>query len=343
MSLQIGFIYGTDGVISPGYYRPAVTGGRIFPPWRENLKDDGVKAVEFYRLEAFAAVVEQRSFSRAASCLYLSQPTVSAHIKSLENALGVPLFDRGRQEYVLTPAGEALYRYARDMLDLRNRALTEIGLGSAVAGEELTIVSSSVPSQYLLPRAVALFVRQFPELSVNLRQKNSQSACADIFQYRYQLALVGEKYLPDKLTYQPLLRDDLVIAVPTHHEFLPLLAKEKLTVTDLSNHRLLLREPGSATRSLLERALTGSGYTLQSFRYTVFDSQEAIKQAVRHGVGVSVLSRHVIEDYLQFGWLHVRQSADLELEREFYLAYHPKRVLTAAAVAFRDFLLAFFS
>jgi DNA-binding transcriptional LysR family regulator len=301
-----------------------------------------MKSLEFYRLEAFAAVVEQRSFSKAANQLFLSQPTVSAHIKSLENELGVPLFDRGRQEYVLTPAGEALYRYARDMLDLRVRALAEIGQGPDARREKITVVASSVPCQYLLPRAMAAFVRQFPEMSVSLRQKNSHAACSDIFQYRCQLGVVGEKHLPDKLAYLTLLKDELVIAVPNFEEFQPLLDKEKLTFTDLSAYRLLLREPGSATRSLLENALTKSGLTLGSYNYMVFDSQEAIKQAVRQGIGVSVLSRYVIEDYVKFGWLHVRKSADLWLEREFYLVFHPRRVLSPAIIAFRDFLSGFF-
>ncbi len=298
--------------------------------------------MELYRLEAFAAVVEQRSFSRAAARLFLSQPTVSTHIKSLENELGLPLFDRGRQEYVLTPAGEALYRYARDMLDLRNRALAEISNGAEAGREELTVVASSVPCQYLLPRAVAAFVRKFPAMSVSLRQRNSQAACADIFQYRCQLGVVGEKHLPDKLAYLTLLRDELVVAVPNSDEFRPLLAKDKLTVTELSAYRLLLREPGSATRSLLERAMAKTGLVLQSCRHTVFDSQEAIKQAVRQGLGVSVLSYHVIEDYLQFGWLHARLLAEPELKREFYLVYHPKRVLSPAITTFRDFLSVFF-
>lgn len=301
-----------------------------------------MKSLEFYRLEAFAAVVEQRSFSRAANQLFLSQPTVSAHIKSLENELGVPLFDRGRQEYVLTPAGEALYRYARDILDLRVRVLAEIGKGPDARQEKVTIVASSVPCQYLLPRAVAAFVRQFPEVSVSLCQKNSQAACADIFQYRCQLGVVGEKHLPDKLAYLTLLKDELVIAVPNAGEFKPLLDKEKLAVTDLSAYRLLLREPGSATRSLLENALTKSGLSLESYNYMVFDSQEAIKQAVRQGLGVSVLSHYVIEDYVKFGWLHVRKSADLWLDREFHLVFHPRRVLSPAIIAFRDFLSGFF-
>jgi len=320
----------------------SLAGGRIFRERRESVNDNGVKVLEFYRLQAFAAVVEQRSFSRAANSLFLSQPTVSAHIKSLENELGVLLFDRGRQEYVLTPAGEALYRYARDMLDLRARALAEIGQGLETAREELTIVASSVPCQYLLPRAIAAFVRQFPESSVALRLKNSQEASADILQYHHQLGVVGEKYLPDKLAYTPLLRDELVIAIPDSEEFRPLLAREEITVACWSAYRLLLREPGSGTRALLEKALYNSGFTLDGCNCTVIDNQEAIKQAVRQGLGLSVLSRHVIEDYLQMGWLHARKSAELALGREFYLVYHPKRVLSPAIIAFRDFLSVFF-
>ncbi|MBT9142813.1 MAG: HTH-type transcriptional regulator CysL [Dehalococcoidia bacterium] len=177
------------------------------------------------------------------------------------------------------------------MLNLRTRALAEIGQSPDAVREELTVAASSVPCQYLLPRTVAAFVRQFPAMSISLRQRNSHTACDDIFQYRCQLGVAGEKHLPDKLAYLILLKDELVIAVPYSEEFKPLLTKEKLTVAELSAYRLLLREPGSATRSLLERAMAKTGLVLQSYRHTVFDSQETIKQAVRQGLGVSVLSR----------------------------------------------------
>jgi len=308
----------------------------------ENIKDREVKNLDFHRLEAFVAVAAQRSFSRAAAQLFLSQPTVSAHVKSLEKELGVALFDRGKQEFSLTSAGEALYRYAKDLLDLRTRALHEITESAAVGREELTVIASSVPCQYLLPQAVAAFVRQFPDLSVSLRQKNSCQACADVFQYHYPLGVVGEKYLLDKLQYLPLLRDELVVAIPTHAEYRALLAKEKVSVTDLTDYRLLLREPGSATRALLENALTRAGFGLEQFRLTVFDSQETIKQAVRRGLGCSVISRYVVEDYRHFGLLEVREFADLVLEREFYLVYHEQRVLSPATKALREFLAEFF-
>ena len=106
--------------------------------------------MEFYQLEAFVAVATCRSFSRAAQQLYLSQPTVSAHIKSLETELGTPLFDRGKNELLLTSAGDTLYRYAMDMLDMRAHVLTELLDQKSVNEEAVTIAASSVPCQYLL-------------------------------------------------------------------------------------------------------------------------------------------------------------------------------------------------
>jgi LysR family transcriptional regulator, transcriptional activator of the cysJI operon len=299
--------------------------------------------LEFYQLEAFVMVVSQRSFSRAAELLFLSQPTVSAHVKSLESELGASLFDRGKGEILLTPAGEVLYRYARDLLDLREKTLLEI-TGAEVPAEEIVpIAASSVPCQYLLPRAIALFEKKFPMAKVSLKQQNSRRVCEDIFNYHFPLGVVGEKHPLPRLAYVPVLEDKLVAAIPHQPEYTYLLQKEELTVDDLAVHTLILREEGSGTRSLLEKELHRMGEGLEKLRTSVYDSQETIKQAVRQGLGITVTSRFVVEDYEEFGLLSTRPLAGLELKRQFYLVYHEKRVLTYAVRQMREFLISFFS
>ncbi|HZK24604.1 MAG TPA: selenium metabolism-associated LysR family transcriptional regulator [Oscillospiraceae bacterium] len=297
--------------------------------------------MEFYQLEAFVMVAAHRSFSRAAEQLYLSQPTISSHVKSLETELNTPLFDRGKNGLLLTPAGTTLFRYAKDLLQLRTDALTELGAG-VIQEEKLIVAASSVPCQYLLPKAIVDFQQLYPQVKVTLRQENSRKASEDVFHYHYALGIVGEQLSIPHLVYEPLVSDQLVVAIPQQAAYEELLMKETLTMADLLNYNLLLREAGSGTRSLFTRELQCNGMDLADLQLQIFDNQETIKQAVRHGLGVTIISRYVVEDYLQFGLVATRHLQDLQLTRDFYLVAHAKRILTPAAIAFRDFVLSFF-
>lgn len=297
--------------------------------------------MEFYQLEAFVMVAAHRSFSRAAEQLYLSQPTISSHVKSLETELNTPLFDRGKNDLLLTSAGQTLYRYAQDLLQLRAAALAELGAGEMLE-ESLMVAASSVPCQYLLPKLIVSFQQLYPQLKLTLHQENSKQVCEDVFHYQYPLGIVGEKYPLPHLVYEPLLSDQLVVAIPQQPAYAKLLAKEALTMADLLTCKLLMREAGSGTRSLFAQELQCSGVDWEELQLQVFDNQETIKQAVRHGLGVTIISRYVVEDYLQFGLLAVRPLQDLQLTRDFYLVSHAKRVQTPAAKAFRAFVCAFF-
>ena len=299
--------------------------------------------MEFYQLEAFVMVVAHRSFSRAAEHLYLSQPTISAHVKSLEMELGMSLFDRGKNELILTPVAQVLYQYARDLLDLRATAVAEISNKGQVGEEALMVAASSVPCQYLLPKAVAAFEKQVPGVTVSLHQENSRQTCEDVFHYHYPLGVVGEKTQLPRLVYETLLSDELVVAIPRRDEYSALLKKTMLNTDDLTGVRLLLREPGSGTRSHFETELMKVGVTMDKSYVTVYDNQETIKQAVRQGLGITVISRYVVEDYVQFGIVETRPLGGMDLKRDFSLVYHEKRVLSPASKALLTFLRDFFS
>lgn len=283
-------------------------------------------------------VVANKSFSRAAESLYLSQPTISAHVKSLEKELNVPLFDRGKNGLITTPAGDTLYRYARDLLDLRTTALAEISANNKVGEETLIVAASSVPCQYLLPRVIAAFQANFPGVSVSLRQENSRQACEDVHNYHCSLGVVGEIFPLSRLLFHPILQDEMVVAIPNREEFSALIKKDSLHVGDLADYNLLLREPGSGTRSRFEEELKKAGHSLDTRAITIYDNQETIKQAVRQGLGLTVISRYVVEDYEEFGLLVTRPLDGLHMKRDFYLVYHDKRVLSPASKALLAFI-----
>ncbi len=316
--------------------------GRISQPIMRKLLEKGSDTLEFYHLEVFVAVADCRSFSKAAEKLFLSQPTVSAHIKNLENELQTLLFERKKDDLRLTPPGRTLYRHAQDILEMRRRLLSDLAADDSEE-EVITVVASSVPCQYLLPRAIKEFKLDYPHILVNLRQKNSRSVCEDILNYQYAIGIVGEKIRLPQLAFKPLKRDELVCAIPLLPEYEELLKKEYLTPKDLLRYNLLVREPGSGTRSLFEQALIKAGDSLENYHYQVFNNQETIKQAVKQGLGISVLSRYVVDDYVRFGLLAVRPLTGLELARNFYLVVHEKRVQATAVRALNDFLCTFFN
>lgn len=299
--------------------------------------------MEFYQLEAFAMVVECRSFSKAAEMLFLSQPTVSAHVKSLENKIGMPLLDRGKSDVTLTLAGETLYKYARDLLAMRSRALQEIVQGASLDNEQVTIAASSVPCQYLLPQAAARLERDHPGLTFLMKLANSRQVCEDVYNYRFALGVVGETHALPRLKYITLASDELVVAIPNRPEYRHLAEKEKLFPGDLEDTRLLIREAGSGTRALFEAKMAEQGYTLDRFNISVFDNQETIKQSLRQGLGVTVISRYVVEDYEKFGILTLRSLEGISLTRTFSLVYHEKRVLSPATEKIKSFLIEYFS
>lgn len=299
--------------------------------------------MEFYQLEAFAMVVDCRSFSKAAEMLFLSQPTVSAHVKSLENKIGMPLLDRGKSDVTLTPAGETLYKYARDLLAMRSRALQDIVQSASMDTEQITIAASSVPCQYLLPQAAAQLEREHPGLTFVLKLENSRQVCEDVYNYRFALGVVGEPHALPRLKYIPLASDELVVAIPNRPEYSHLTEKDKLLPHDLENTRLLIREAGSGTRALFEAKMAEHGYSLDNLNISVFDNQETIKQSLRQGFGITVISRYVVEDYEEFGLLKLRSLDGISLERTFFLVYHEKRVLSPATERIKTFLVNYFS
>jgi len=252
------------------------------------------------------------------------------------------LFDRGKNDFTLTKSGEILYRYACDLLDTRKKSIVEITGTDHKHEESLTIAASSVPCQYILPKLSVLFEKKFPMIKVSLRQSNSEQVCKDVYNYHSQLGVVGQIHSLPRLKYIPLLDDELVVAIPNTKDYEQLLLKEELLLSDLLEYRILLREEGSATRAILELEMAKAELGLDNFNRSVYDSQETIKQAVRQGMGITVISNFVVEDYREFGILSTKRLSNLKLQRKFYLVFHERRVLSPAAKNMQNFIISFF-
>src|SRR5262249_53149195 len=239
-------------------------------------------------------VAEFGSFSRAAEALYLTQPTVSEHIRTLEDELGVRLLDRLGRGAAVTRAGQLLLSYANRMLALSREARQAMdGFQGRMSGD-LQVGGSTIPGEYVLPALIGRFKGKYPEISITLLIGDSQTVIEWVAEGRAEMGVVGARPSHRGVEYKELMPDDLVLVVPAAH---PWHGRKHITLDELRSEPLLIRERGSGTRGALEAALGETGLDLGAFRVVgELGSTQAIKQAVKAGVGVSVLSRLAVDE-----------------------------------------------
>jgi DNA-binding transcriptional LysR family regulator len=287
-------------------------------------------------LGTFSKAAELCSFTGAAKALRLTQAAVSQRIQALEKNLDMSLFHRKGGRVLLTEGGHKLYAYVERILDLHREARKEItGHEPALTGE-LTIAASSVPGEHLLPALLAEFGRKYPHVRVRAAVSDSAAVVEQVERGEVSLGLVGRKTESPKLDFRFLAGDRMVLVVPVDHA---LSKKRKVTVNQLADHPLILREAGSGLRHCFEKALDQVGRTLADLRVTLeLGSNEAIKEAVLRGVGVAVLSILAVQRELSAGRLKVVEFKDIHCDREMFVVLDRRRVMPFAARLFLNFL-----
>jgi DNA-binding transcriptional LysR family regulator len=288
--------------------------------------------MDLRRLEVFAKVAELGSFSRAAEALGLTQPTVSEHVRALEAELGVPLLDRLGRGTTPTRAGSLLLGYARRMLALSREARQALDQFQGRLSGELVVGGSTIPGEYLLPALIGRFKTLFPDISVCLLIGSSRQVTEWIEDGRAEVGVVGARPSPKSLVARELQADELVLVVPPAHAWA---GKTEVMLAELKAEPLLVRERGSGSREALERALAEVNAALSGFRIAgEIGSTQAIKQAVRAGVGLALVSKRAVEDECRANLLHCLQVKDLRVSRAFYLVTHRDRSRSPLAQAF---------
>jgi DNA-binding transcriptional LysR family regulator len=292
--------------------------------------------VDLRQLEIFVKVAEFGSFSKAAATLFLTQPTVSEHIRTLEDELGVRLLDRLGRGAAVTKAGQLLLVHARRMLAISREARQAMDQFLGRMSGELLIGASTIPGEYVLPALIGRFKEKYPDISITLLIGDSQAVIDWVAEGRAELGVAGARLAHRGVDYKELMPDDLAVVVPAAH---PWHGRSLITLEELRSEPLLIRERGSGTRAALEAVLAEAGLDLGSFRIVgEMGSTQAIKQAVKAGVGVSVVSRRAVEDECKAGLVGCLDVKDLKVTRSFYLATHRERSRSPLAEAFRVFL-----
>ena len=279
------------------------------------------------QLEVFTEVLKCGSTTQASSALSLSQSAVSAALSDLETQLSVRLFDRVGKRLVVNEHGRLLYPKAMALLE---QAGEIEHLFQSEAGA-LRIAASSTIGNYILPKMIAGYRRDFPAVPLELNVGNSRDVINAVADFRVDLGLIeGPCHMPDLLT-QTWQQDELVVfAAPDH----PLL-QAPVTLDALAQAPWILREAGSGTREVVEHILLSH---LSHFDVVMeLGNSEAIKHAVRYGIGISCLSRRVIEEQLQTGVLVEVPVPLPQLNRALYLIHHRQKHMSKALERFLSY------
>lgn len=292
--------------------------------------------MDIRKLEVFRKVVELKSFTKAAEAALLSQPTVSEHIRSLEEELGLKLVDRLGREAAPTPVGRLLYQYAVRLTQLQQEALQAIARYNGALSGEVRIGASTIPGSYILPRLLAAFCRNFPDVKPVLRISDSRAIASQVLEGTVDLGLVGAIWNERGLEWMPLFADPLVLAVRPGH---PLASRSSLPVAELLNHPMVLREQGSGTRKVVARILEQQGHRESDLREAAtLGSNEAVREAVKAGIGLAVLSARSIAQDVRSGDLAIVPLDDAAAKRPISLIRRKNRELSPVAAAFLDHL-----
>lgn len=292
--------------------------------------------MDFKQLEAFVQVVRLGSFSKAAKALYLTQPTVSAHVSGLEQELGTSLLRRTSQGALPTREGKILCGYAQEMLALRERAVSECGVPREMKGT-LEIASSTVPHQHLLPELMSRFRELHPGASFHVISGDSSQVVDSLLAGRAELGLTGTTTPTELCLYTSFAQDSLVVITPNTEPYRSLQA---FGIAQLRQFPFILREPGSGTRKETEEFLRQKGLGLEELKIAAqLDDPDAVKNSVGQGLGVSILSELSAADLARLGKILVFPLEGEPILRRLYVVRRAKGALSPLAAEFHRFVL----
>ena len=279
-------------------------------------------------LRLFSQVVEEQSFTVVARKLGISQPAVSNQMRALEEKIGVKLLYRKGKSFALTPEGETVHRHALHLINEWTELMTEIGGSQKVMRGKIHIGASHIPGEYLLPIYIASFRKLYPEIKFKLSIGDSLEMAEKVLAQEVDFAVVGAIFDTEKLTSEYWLKDELGFVVSGDNA---LSSRQNIDINTLKETPMILREIGSGHRRALEEALVKRGLDLNDFNIALeVGSTEAVKNAVRAGIGYSFLSKHALESGEKHG-LVLMNVEEFNIERGFYLLARRNKPLSAIA------------
>lgn len=293
--------------------------------------------MDIRRLEVFIKVVELSSFTKAAQALNLSQPTVSEHIRCLEEALNEQLVDRAGREVRPTPAGKVFSQYAERILRTYFEAIQALEQFNGKMSGSLLVGASSVPGAYVLPKYLGAFKALNPDVQIMLRISATSEIIDQVLDGSVEIGFVGSIKNDRKLVFEELIEDELVLITAPEHRW----AKaENISLDDLTSQPIILRQKGSGTRSVTLRILAENGIDISGLKIAAeMGDAESVKQGVKSGIGVSFVSVHSVSYELVTGSLASVPIRGLRLLRPLYTVTRKNRRICPVCLSFNNFLM----
>ena len=287
------------------------------------------------QLEAFVQVAEGGSFSKAARELYLTQPTISAHISSLEKELNVRLFVRNPKEVSLSDNGKDLYKYAKQMVDLQGKIEEHFGMKKDSGKHCITIAASTIPAQYLLPKVLMCFNEKYPEEQFKIKETDSAQVVTQIVDCMADVGFTGTVLEKKHCKYIPFYKDELVIIAPNTEKYRRFQEECPNDISWLKREHVIMREEGSGTRKEAEKQLRSAGVNMADLEIIAsIENQETIKKSVRQGIGVSILSRLAATDEAKAGQMLIFPIPGADEGRDINVVYNRNYQLSRSAERF---------
>lgn len=293
--------------------------------------------MDIHQLKVFTSVFKNKSFSKASEELHLTQPTISNHIKSLEEEFECKLFDRLGRTIIPTKEAEVLYSHSMDLIVKANTLKEAIGEIRKDLTGKLIIGASTIPGVYLLPRIMSEFQKRHPSISFQILISDSRGVIESVSKHELLLGIVGAKLGNEQINYISFVEDELIVVSSPGKKNNRMLLKE---LKELIKFPMVLREEGSGTRRETEKFLDSQGISINSIKIAgVFGSTDAVKQAVKAGLGISILSKLSVADELEHKILEEIKITDIEMKRRFYIVTHKKRTLPRLYETFLEHIL----
>jgi LysR family transcriptional regulator, transcriptional activator of the cysJI operon len=248
--------------------------------------------LENFHLRVFRAVAQQLSFRKAAEVLYLTQPAVTLQVKTLEEELGLKLFERSSTGVSLTEAGRLLLQDAEQLHQFAIQAENRLAALKGQAAGELVLGASTTIAQYVLPALLAEFSRRYPGIQLQVFGRNTEHVADGVATGRFGLGLIEGPPLRRDVRVERWFEDELLLVVPSGHEWA---GQSTIAVEKILEVPLVIREHGSGTRHVVEQGLQKAGIRLGSLRVVMeLDSTEAILSCIEAGLGVGFVSEWAV-------------------------------------------------
>ena len=295
--------------------------------------------MEDHKLKVFCTVAETKSFSKASEIIHLTQPAVSLLVQAIEETYETKLFDRTSNTVTLTPAGEMLYKYAKEILNLYAAAEKNIGEITGFVKGRITLGASTTIANYMLPGIIADFRKTHPKIKVHMLVGNTKRVVEFLNGGNIDIGLVEGDVARQKMIVDKLAADELVLIVSPLH---PWAKKKNISIVEITKEPFIFREEGSGTRQVIEKYLGKYRITPQDMMISmVLGSTEAIKESVENGMGIAIVSRWAVRKELKYGTLKPLSFKEEAMLREFSLIFQKKAISSHAVDEFLSYLKAY--